>query len=519
MRINRTKNATRNIISGFALKLYQLITPFIIRTMMIHLMGMEYVGLNSLFASILQVLNLAELGVGSAMVFSMYKPIAEDAPEKICSLMNLYKKYYRIIGLVVLTGGLIVMPLLPNLISGDYPAGINIYVLYLLNLGATVLSYWLFAYKNCLLTAHQRTDITNKITIIISTFQYILQGVVLFAFRNYYIYLIVALLSQAILNISTAICVSKMYPDYSARGVLEKAEVKKINQRVRDLFTSKLGSIVVNSADTIVISAFLGLTVLGMYNNYYYILTSVMSFVTIIFTACTAGIGNSLITESEEKNLNDLHQFTFLISWIGAFCACCFLTLYQPFMSIWVGEEYLISYGCVICLAVYYYIRVVNQVLVVYKDAAGMWHQDRFRPLVTAIANLVMNLILVQFIGLYGILLSTVLSTLFVGMPWVIHNLFTVQFKSGEKRYIQYLLLYAVVAMVACALSCLICSFFSITGIIQLAVNLLICCIVPNVIFVLAFYRTKVFKDSITLIDRIMGEKVALVHKICMKLV
>lgn len=519
MRINRTKNATRNIISGFALKLYQLITPFIIRTMMIHLMGMEYVGLNSLFASILQVLNLAELGVGSAMVFSMYKPIAEDDPEKICSLMNLYKKYYRIIGLVVLTGGLIVMPLLPNLISGDYPAGINIYVLYLLNLGATVLSYWLFAYKNCLLTAHQRTDITNKITIIISTFQYILQGVVLFAFRNYYIYLIVALLSQAILNISTAICVSKMYPDYSARGVLEKAEVKKINQRVRDLFTSKLGSIVVNSADTIVISAFLGLTVLGMYNNYYYILTSVMSFVTIIFTAITAGIGNSLITESEEKNLNDLHRFTFLISWIGAFCSCCFLTLYQPFMSIWVGDEYLISYGCVICLAAYYYIRVVNQVLIVYKDAAGMWHEDRFRPLATAATNLIMNLIMVQFIGLYGILLSTVLSTLFVGMPWVIHNLFTVQFKTGEKKYIRDLLLYAAVAVVACILSCLICSFFSITGIVQLAINLLICCIVPNMIFIIVFRSTKVFKDSITLADRIIGNKVKLAHKIFMKIV
>lgn len=519
MRINRTKNATRNITSGFALKLYQLITPFVIRTMMIHLMGMEYVGLNSLFASILQVLNLAELGVGSAMVFSMYKPIAEDDPEKICSLMNLYKKYYRIIGLVVLAGGLIVMPLLPYLISGDYPAGINIYVLYLLNLGATVLSYWLFAYKNCLLTAHQRTDVTNKITMLVSTFQYILQGVVLFAFRNYYIYLIVALLSQAILNISTAICVSKMYPDYSAKGVLEKTEVKKINQRVRDLFTSKLGSIVVNSADTIVISAFLGLTVLGMYNNYYYILTSVMSFVTIIFTAITAGIGNSLIIESEEKNLNDLHRFAFLISWIGAFCSCCFLTLYQPFMSIWVGEEYLISYGCVICFAAYFYIRVVNQVLIVYKDAAGMWHEDRFRPLVTATTNLIMNLIMVQFIGLYGILLSTVLSTLFVGMPWVIHNLFTVRFKTGEKKFIRDILLYAAVAVVACILSCLICSFFSIIGIVQLAINLLICCIVPNMIFIIVFGRTKVFKDSIALVDRVIGNKVKLAHKIFMKIV
>ena len=519
MKINRTKNATRNITSGFALKLYQLITPFVIRTLMIYFLGMEYVGLNTLFSSILQVLNLAELGVGAAMVYSMYKPIAEDNSNMICALMRLYKIYYRIIGLIVLIAGLIIMPFVPKLISGTVPDGINIYVLYVLNLAATVVSYWLFAYKNSLLTAHQRTDIVNNITIATSTVQYVLQAVVLLVMKNYYVYLIVALASQAVLNIVTAYWATKMYPQYEARGELDRQSVKEINQRVKDLFTSKLGSIIVNSADTIVISAFLGLSILGVYNNYYYILNAVLGFVTIIFTACTAGIGNSIIVDSEEKNLNDLSKLTFLISWIGCICCACFLCLYQPFMRVWVGKRYLLSFGCVVCFVAYFYIRIINQVLIVYKDAAGLWHEDRFRPLCTALANLVMNLILVQFIGIYGILLSTVLSTLFIGMPWVIHNIFTVLFKTGKNNYVKELLEYTLATVLICIGTYWISSRFLFkSDIVTIVVRAIICCIVPNICFFLAFRKTNVFKRTVELVDKMCGRKIKPIHKLCMKL-
>lgn len=172
MKIERTKNATRNIIFGVILKAYQIAVPFLMRTAMIYLMGVQYLGLNSLFTSILQVLNLAELGVGSAMIYSMYKPIAEDDNATICALMKLYRTYYRVIGLVIAVIGCILTPFIPTLISGDIPNGLNIYILYLLNLGATVLSYWLYAYKNSILQAHQRTDVVSKVTLVTSTIQY-----------------------------------------------------------------------------------------------------------------------------------------------------------------------------------------------------------------------------------------------------------------------------------------------------------------------------------------------------------
>ena len=314
MKLERTKNATRNIIFGMILKIYQIIMPFVMRTVMIYFMGVEYLGLNSLFTSILQVLNLAELGVGSAMVFSMYKPITEDDTTTICALMKLYKIYYRIIGLVIAIAGIILTPFIPNLIKSDLPSDINVYILYLLNLAATVLSYWLFAYKNSILQAYQRTDVVSKVTLVKSTFQYIFQILTIVILKNYYAFVIVMLLTQALTNILTAAVADKMYPQYKPEGELPKENIKQINQRIRDLFTSKIGAIVVNSADTIVISAFLGLKVLAVYQNYYLFLTAVIGVISIVFQSCTAGIGNSLIVETKEKNFNDLQIFTFLIA-------------------------------------------------------------------------------------------------------------------------------------------------------------------------------------------------------------
>lgn len=192
------------------------------------------------------------------------------------------------------------------------------------------------------------------------------------------------------------------------------------------------GAVVVNSADTIVVSAFLGLEMLAIYQNYFYMLEAVKGLIGIALGACMAGIGNSLIVESKAKNLNDLNKLTFIVAWISGMCTCCFLCLYQPFMKLWVGESLMLEYTAVICFGIYFYVMQINQLLNIYKDAGGLWHEDRFRPIVTAIANLAINLLLVNFWGIYGVLLSTVITALFIGMPWLLHNLFTVLFERKE---------------------------------------------------------------------------------------
>ena len=513
-KIERTKNATRNIIFGVILKVYQIAVPFIMRTAMIYFMGVQYLGLNSLFTSVLQVLNLAELGVGSAMVYSMYKPIAEDDNTTICALMNLYRTYYRAIGMIIAVVGAALTPFIPKLISGDVPSGINIYILYLLNLGATVLSYWLFAYKNSILQAHQRTDVVSKVTLFTNSIQYALQLFALWAFRNYYLFVIVALAIQALTNVVTAIAADRIYPQFKPQGSVSSQDKKAINARIRDLFTSKIGGIIYDSADTIVISSFLGLTILAVYQNYFYILNAITGLIAVVFSACTAGIGNSIVVETKEKNFEDLKKFTFIICWIAGFCSVCLLCLYQPFMELWVGKDLMLSFSAVICFVVYFFVRQLNALFNMYKDASGMWYEDRLRPLAAALTNLALNLILVQFIGIYGILISTVAAIICVGMPWLLHNLFTVIFdRKYLFGYLRSLLYYCVVVFISCILTYIICSKINIGLLATLFARAVICVVAPNLVYLIAYRQRPELKNSLALVNNMTRGKFKSVFK------
>ena len=515
MKIERLKNAKRSISAGLLLRIYHMVVPFLMRTAMIHFMGVEYLGLNSLFSSILHVLNLAELGVGSAMVFSMYKPIAEDDTARICGLMKLYRRYYRLIGLVIGAAGLLLTPFVPQLISGEMPPELNVYWLYLLNLGATVLTYWLFAYRNCLLQAHQRLDATSLITIVTSTVQHVLQLLVMIFLKNYYLHVSVLLLTTIVNNLITALATKRLFPQYKPVGELQRAEVKKINGRIRDLFAGKVGAVVSQYADTLVISAFMGLTVLAVYQNYYFILSAILAIIEICISSVLAGLGNSFVTETKEKNYADMHKFTFLFLWLTGMCTCCFLGMYQPFMEIWVGRELMLALGVAAALAVYFYVYTLNRLLSVYKDAAGLWHQDRFRPLVTSVVNLTLNLLTVRSLGLYGVVLSTVVSMMFVGIPWQLRNLFTGMFDRRLMRSYVLLLLRMVLALgVAAALVILCCAQLQCGLWLKLALCALISVAVPNLVFLLLLHRSEQFRPAVQFVDRFTKRRLKLEKRI-----
>ncbi len=487
MRFNRAKNAGRNIIFGMILKIYQLIMPFIIRTVIIYCLGVNYLGLSSLFTSVLQVLNLAELGVGSAMIYSMYRPIVEDDTQKICCLLSLYKKYYRIIGLIVGGMGVIILPFIKVFVKQDIPAGINIYFLFFLNLISTVLSYFLFAYKSSVLLAHQRNDIISKITIVTNTFQYIFQIFIILFLKDFYLYYFTFIIFQVLNNILSAFAASKYYPQYKPYGTLAKSEVKEINQRVKDLFSARLGLVIVSSADTIVISSFLGLSILAIYQNYYFILDSVYKLIGVIFTSVTAVIGNCLLTDSKEKNYKDFEVFNFIIEIIISVSCCCFIGLYQPFMSLWVGKKLMLPYSYVILFCLYYYVLQISMVWATEKDASGMWHEDRLRPLIGALFNLVLNLILVKIIGLYGVIISTILSYILISMPWLIINLFKVVFKKKANRFILHLILEFLLICICCFICYLFCEKIATNSVLNLIYRAIVCISLP-LIFHLAFY-------------------------------
>ncbi len=498
------------MVFGMLLRGYQILMPFLMRTAFMYFMSLEYLGLNSLFGSVLFVLNLAELGVGSAMVYSMYQPIIDGDTAQICALVRLYRKYYRIIGLVIAVVGTILTPFIPYIIKGSVPDDISIYVVYLLNLFCTVMSYWLFAYKNSLLVAHQRNDVASKVMLVTNTIQYGLQFVTVAVFKDYYMYLVVAIVTQIVTNIVTAYFAKKMYPEYNPEGELPPERIKTINNRIKDLFLMKFGVVIVSSADSIVISAFLGLKMNGIYNNYFYILTAVFGIVKVVFDSCTAGIGNSILVESKEKNYADLKKFTFIVMWLVGFCSVCLLCLYQPFMKLWGTLAHninMLDYTAVVCFVLYFYLDRAMQLLITYKDAAGIWHTDRFRPLVTALANLIMNIILVQFIGLNGVMLSTVLSILVIGMPWIIYNLFTELFKQSAKEYVLLLAGYTAVTAVISVLCIWLCNFIPEMGrggFLSLIVKGAICVIVSNIMYIVVYRKTKAFADTKQIVKRIL---------------
>ena len=504
MASDRTKNAMRNMLFGTLLKVYQMIIPFLMRTVMIYFMGVQYVGLNSLFTSILQVLNLAELGVGIAMVYSMYRPIAEDDSITICALMRLYKIYYRIIGSVIAVMGLLATPIIPYFVQGSIPENSDLHILYLLNLTATVFSYWLFAYKNSLLMAHQRTDVTSKISLITNTIQFLAQFLMIYIFRNYYLYLIVAIVSQITNNITTSIIVTKMYPNYSPKGKLDTETVKSINSRIKDLFIAKLGGVVLNSADTIVISAFLGLTILAVYQNYYFVMSSVCGIMEILLISITAGLGNSYITESKDKNYADLKKITFMFYWLTGMCTSCFLGIFQPFMKLWVGEKFLLGYSVVVCLCIYFYLYETTRLLNVFKNAGGIWHEDRFRPLISAIVNLALNLISVRYFGIYGIVISTIVALAFIEIPWLLRNIFTVMYDTSRfKDYLNLFISWIVATVVSCGIVTVLTYKITLSGWGAFVFFVAASVLIPNVVFLLLMHKKEEFKLSVGMVNRI----------------
>lgn len=514
MQISKTKNAMRNMMYGLLQKMVNLVMPFLTRTIVIYTLGTEYLGLGSLFASVLQVLNLAELGVGSAMIYSMYRPIAEGDKKKVCALMALYRNYYRIIGLVILLAGILAVPVLPQLIKKDIPPELNLYVLYGINLAGTVISYWLFAYRNSLLYAHQRNDCIDKTSAIVICIQQVLQMSGLLLFHDYYLYFLLIPIAQIAKNLINARISLKLFPEYRPDGILAKGEIKAINLRVKDLFISKSGNTIISSADALVISAFLGLHALAVYQNYYYIMHTCLLFVFLIFTSCTAGIGHTLVTETIEKNYRDFELLTFLTIWVSTVCISCYVVLCQSFMKLWAGSGNLLPFPMVILFGVCLYLSVLCGLFCVYKDAAGIWHEDRFRPIITAAVNLGLDLFFVSEYGTTAVLAATVAASVCIQIPWLLYILFHLLFPGRAGGYLKKLFRYTMVLVGITTVCLLTCSGIPSHSVPGLLLKGLLCLLLSNGLLLLIYGRCAVCRRCFEKFRNIWPFRKYLVSKI-----
>lgn len=499
---SRSKKTKRNIYSGIVNKMLTLGLPFIIRTILIQKLGAEYLGLGSLFTSILQVLSMAELGFSSAIVFSLYKPLAENNVDEICALMFFYRKIYKIVGLVILIVGLLLIPFLSGLIKGSYPNDINLYFLYLIYLFNTVVSYLAFAYKSVLLTASQRQDVISNIDSILAVSRSVVQIVVLFFFSNFYLYIIWNAIFTVINNVVIAIVTKRRFPEYVCKGQLERDKQKNITQQIKGIAIGKFALTARNSFDSVVLSMFCGLVTVAIYSNYYYVFNAIIGFIGILVQSMSASIGNSVQVESAEKNYFDFQRFYYLFSWLGGWCTICLFCLYQPFMKLWVGDNLTSSYGVMSLFCIYFYITQMGQVRSMYTNAAGMWWELRKFEIAEMVLNLILNFILGYFWGMIGILWATIITVLMFAIVGVTITTYKYYFKKSSVEYFTESAKYCAVTLIVAIFTNYLCSFVTEVNITSLFIKAFICLIIPNVFFLFVSMCIKQYRTYLLSIKR-----------------
>lgn len=351
------------------------------------------------------------------------------------------------------------------------------------------------------MSAFRRSDIGNNVSSIVQIVLDVIKLILLFALKNYYIYAFFVPLSTMVSGLIIAIISYKKYPQYTCRGTVSKEMRHDIVVRVSGLTIQKIGNTVSTSLDSIIISSFLGLSALAIYNNYFYIVSSLVAFAWVCISATTAVLGNSIAIEPKEKNYGNFKKLNLMNQWVIAWCVPCLLCLYQHFMRIWVGESLMEGMPLVICMTLYFYICETRKVVLVFKDAAGMWWADKWKPLVGCLVNLAFNIISVQYIGMIGVILSTVVSYLFIEAPWETHILFKKYFERSEREYVFSLLKNLLVVVIASVASWLICSLLPEAGILFFFVKALICFIIANVVFFAVFGRSSEYKYLVGLIS------------------
>lgn len=491
----RKANSLRNIAAGFLYRIVGLLLPFIIRTLFINCLGEAYLGLNSLLTSVLNVLNLTEFGFANAITYKMYQPAAVNDTKRLSELLSVYRKIYRIIGILILIGGGSLIPVLPKLIKDGCPDSVNLYLVYMVYLVNSALSYLLFSYRGTLFSAYQRLDIQSVINTSVLLVSNVFQVVVLVCVRDYYAYVFLMPLFTVINNVMVYMVTKKRFPRVVGNLKVDKGVYFAILKSAGAMFGHKLNYVIVSAADNIVISSFLGLVLLAKYGNYFTILSAVMGFMDTVIQALLPSVGNLLVEGNAEKNTRMFHIMSFAQYWFTGWCSICLACMYQPFMCLWMGEEMLLDMGIVLLLALYLYSYKARAVVLLFKDAAGMWSADLLKPYVSALCNIALNILLVKIIGLYGVIVSTIVVFLFINFPWESFVLIKRFSEVSIERFMANFVLCLIVFLLTGCATYQVCGLVRIEGIAGLLIRTSLCVVVPNCIIAGCFWKRKEVKE------------------------
>lgn len=505
---SRKLMVVKNIIWGYGNTIFTTILKFVSRWAFIHTIGVTYLGINGLYMNILSVLSLTELGISSAMNYSLYKPVSENDTEKIKSIMKVYKKAYRVIAFVVSIIGVMLLPFLQYLIKDAKGLSNNELVFYyLLFLFNTVSSYFV-SYKYSLNNAEQKGYITNNINTVTTIITTILQIIALFVFESFTVYLVVQILVQLIGKIFASLYINKLYPYLKDKNVkkLDKETKKSLFVNTKSLMMHKLGQVAVDQTDNIIISSFISVKTVGLISNYTLVTGTVDTFLSIVFNNIVGSLGNLCATTDKEYQYRIYKIYDFVDFWMYGFCAIAYVSLIQPFSALMWGNEYVVDFEVVVLIILNTYIVGQRIPLNNMKTAAGVFKQDQYLPIIQAVLNLGISILLAKKVGLIGVYIGTIVSGIiptFIRPLLVYKPLFDKNSGEFYLIFFKHLFVVATIGAINYYITSLVMSKLNW---ITFMFSVIITAILPNIFIILLYFKTDEFKYVKNMIIKVFNK-------------
>lgn len=490
---SRTEYSARNTTVAMIARISAILMGFAARVVFTHTLSEDYVGINGLFTDILSVLALSELGVGTAITYALYRPIAQGDVEKQKSLMRLYRFFYRMVAGIVLVLGLLVIPFMDILIK-DQPDVEHLTLIYLMYLANSVCSY-LWVYKRTLIDAHQLSYIGVLYQTGSWILQNILQMVVLLTTKNYILYLSILILCTVLNNVFVSRRADKMYPYLRDKEVtrLSKEERSGIFQNIRAMLMHKVGNVLVNNTDNLLLSALVGTVSVGKYSNYFLIIGSVKQVLEQMFQGITASVGNMGVEAGKERIKKIFEASFFMGQWVYGLTAICMYHILDLFVGLSFGEQYIFESYITLILCLNFYLTGMRQATIVFRDSMGLFRYDRYKAIAEAVINLVVSLVLGRLWGTAGVFLGTMVSTVTTSLWVEPYMLYKHRLQVSSAPYFLRYALYASVTFLLWYGESFLCGY--ITGGLWTVCILrgIFCFVVTNLAYLILYHRTREF--------------------------
>lgn len=502
--MSRVRATMKNSAVSIVIQMVTISVNFISRTVLIKTLGEQYLGISGLFSNILNMLSLAELGIGTTITYWLYQPMANNDEKRLSVLMSVYAKIYNILGIVVLTLGLSLAPFLSFFMkeTPDIPYLTLIYVLSVLNMASS----YFFVYKSTLINVAQKNYIINVTKFLFYFVNSIIQIAILIFTKNYILYSMVGIVSSVTGNITVSIIAERMFPFLKNKvdGRLTREEKSEIKKDVSAIFSHNIGSFVLTSTDNMVISKFIGVIEVGLYSNYTMIIHAVQTLLNLIFGSLSSSVGNLINSVSKEKSYEVFKNVFFATCWLVGFCSVCLYILFNPFITLWLGADYVFDDYVVFFIVLNFYLMFIRRPANTFKHCAGLFRNDKFKPFIESFINLVTSILLVKKMGIGGVFIGTAVSTILACLYVEPHILYKYFYKRNVLEYFKLLLKYFAITV----LSAIVIKLFSMpvgkvtyVGFIYLFV---LCMIIPNGLFWLFFRKTSEMLYFKTMLEKIV---------------